>query len=69
MKQASKSAGASEKAASKLADEVSLDKQLNSLEGAFVFHSFPRRLFSGKNSSRHFVQNPLLNFPDCFDSL
>lgn len=64
IKQAGKAAGASERFANKLKGEVSCDDELKSFEENYVYHSLPRRLYNQKNSTKHFVKNPLLNFPN-----
>lgn len=47
-----------------LSSEVSLAKHINHLEEISTYSSLPRSIYSPKNSSRNFVQNPLLYFPE-----
>ncbi|CAH1994577.1 unnamed protein product [Acanthoscelides obtectus] len=49
--------------------EVSLSKRINQLEEASIYSSLPRSLYTSKNSSKNFVKNPLLNFPENQKSL
>nr|CAI5826659.1 unnamed protein product [Callosobruchus analis] len=44
--------------------EVSLNKKMSELEEASTYSSLPRSLYTSKHSSKNFVQNPLLNFPE-----
>ncbi|ENN78706.1 hypothetical protein YQE_04878, partial [Dendroctonus ponderosae] len=44
--------------------QVSLANHINHLEEISTYSSLPRSLYSPKNSSRNFVQNPLLLFPE-----
>lgn len=66
IREAKKSAGSRKKTLTDY-DQVSLDAKLNDLEESLVYLSLPRRLYSAKNSSKHFVRNPLLDFVDFFD--
>lgn len=53
------------KAKSPKSPEVSLsDGNINEIEATAVYSSLPRTLYTSKNSSRNFVKNPLLNFPE-----
>lgn len=42
-------------------DSVSIEEDLQQLEENCVHSSLPRQLYSPRNSSKNFVQNPLLS--------
>lgn len=69
VRNAAKSAGTRKTPSISNESEVSLETNLNELEGNFLYHSLSRRLYSPRNSSRNFVKNPLLNFTDNFNRL
>jgi hypothetical protein len=50
-------------------DEVSLSNRIDQLEAKYTYSSLPRSLYTPRNSTKNFVKNPLLNFPDSHNSL
>lgn len=69
IKESASAAGERKKTESTKTEEVRLDNDLTNLEKEYVYCSFSRRLFSPKNSSKHFVKNPLLHFPNNYNTL
>lgn len=45
-------------------EEVSYLDKLKDFEENYIYDRLPRLLYNVKDSTRHFVKNPLLNFPN-----